>query len=491
MQIKGIGATPLCATSSVDYAYSNGEISIEEGVHELIWSEVINALLPYGAIASIAVIATGLHCVNQNGELDHSRERGLLIREPSVRPAHFMRSIYDQIGPLEGYVSDAQRVSNAIHKIDRIFPQRYGAHVAIEGSNCATGEGGFTEFVNRTARQYATARALRLMHGSITASNISLNGAWLDFESTHRPPVYGSNRDYYPGFWNDHSQINKVIDRLHFYINKYSSKRLNNSIEYYLHLFDDEYQAVMYKSFTLASGFPSQIIDDVNFVDPSTVLHFGRLAAKVAKYGREIAMHDEQDLPFAGRHDFALVMKCLIKYGISEYSLTRHEAALIDASCCGEMREAYRCLVDQCKRKVEALGFRQSVLSKVMMLDLIMKQKRMTILESGQLMNAIKKEGSLMTVPLARERNYEAARIQALEAARQLRGCEIQGGGVVIQKTESMSLVFNLHDEILLERDMNSLSIIKVSKDVVGSMSSDFIQYFPISLPEFIEYVAN
>ncbi|WP_139230508.1 MULTISPECIES: hypothetical protein [unclassified Pseudomonas] len=172
-QLKGIGPNELVGHDS-DEAHGNGFLSVDAAIYESIWAEIINIALPYGAVRTIAVIDAGCK-FSQEGQ---TYSRALLVREPTVRPAHFMRAIYFKEKFTGSLSSDARRVQAAVQKLVDFLPicscelSTLSDRIRIRI--------GLIELARRYARQFSAARAKKIIHYNVSASNISLNGAWMD-----------------------------------------------------------------------------------------------------------------------------------------------------------------------------------------------------------------------------------------------------------------------------------------------------------------------
>ncbi|WP_155290731.1 hypothetical protein [Pseudomonas chlororaphis] len=92
-QLKGIGPNQLVGVRQPDTygnSHGNGFLSLNIAIYESIWAEIINIALPYGAVRTVAII----DLETDFEEPDQTHPRGLLVRIPAVRPAHFIRAIY-------------------------------------------------------------------------------------------------------------------------------------------------------------------------------------------------------------------------------------------------------------------------------------------------------------------------------------------------------------------------------------------------------------
>ncbi|XHF35199.1 hypothetical protein OXH62_09670 [Pseudomonas chlororaphis] len=176
-QLKGLGANQLVG-NNVDTGHSDGNLSLETAVYESIWSEIVNIALPFGAIRTVAILDTG--CEYET--LGTLTRRGLLVRQPVVRPAHFIRATYFQEKRLNGLSEDAQRVKNAIFKLVDFLPNdRPPEEIRSKVNRLKIG---LFELAARFAEQFAAAKAKHIIHYNVSASNLSIDGAWLDLSST-------------------------------------------------------------------------------------------------------------------------------------------------------------------------------------------------------------------------------------------------------------------------------------------------------------------
>lgn len=116
-QLKGLGPNQLVG-KDVDADHGDGNLSLDSAIYESIWSEIINAALPFGAIRTVAVLDTG----RSFEERGISTPRGLLVRQSVVRPAHFIRAIYFKEQQFDRLSEDALRVKSAIVKLIDFLP---------------------------------------------------------------------------------------------------------------------------------------------------------------------------------------------------------------------------------------------------------------------------------------------------------------------------------------------------------------------------------
>ena len=218
--VKGIGINLLSGYSDEDAAEyrKNGPASISEMLVEAIWGEVLHEALPYGAARMTAIIKTGETLTDSN------QPAGTGIREFAWRPEQFIRAYAFHVRPENraSIPSDTARVKDAIACLPQMLPMP----LALSEPELAKLEPlerlkiGLEEMVRRFAEQLTAAKAKRLSHGTLSPSNVCLDGRWNDLNSVSALPGYGYRRNMAP-FWIAQLSLNKTIDLLCFYIGKY------------------------------------------------------------------------------------------------------------------------------------------------------------------------------------------------------------------------------------------------------------------------------
>lgn len=223
-QLKGLGANPLVG-HDVDAGHGDGNLSLVTAFYETIWAEIIQAVLPYGAARSVAILDTGLKYETMQGP----QKRALLVREPVVRPAHFIRSIYFKQKRRDTLGEDAQRVKEAINKLVDFLPDPINLDQAESLPKRL--KNGLIELAGRYAKQFAAARAKHIIHYNVSASNVSIQGGWLDlsgvclftdFINGDRLSLDRFNREYQPALQSIHS--------LCYYLSKYAVVSADTSL---------------------------------------------------------------------------------------------------------------------------------------------------------------------------------------------------------------------------------------------------------------------
>jgi hypothetical protein len=168
---KGIGKTPL-VDEHVDIYHKNGRMSVEEAIREAIAAEIAERELPWSTVPIVAIIDAGFEfAYGQNAEL---RRAAIVVRPWFIRPAHFERSIFFGTGGQRDSAQflDAQRVRDATRAVaaaPTIYPS-------------------LLEMFRRFAQQIGVARAHRIWQGRFLSSNVSIDGALVDFGSFRAVP---------------------------------------------------------------------------------------------------------------------------------------------------------------------------------------------------------------------------------------------------------------------------------------------------------------
>ncbi|WP_407313576.1 hypothetical protein [Pseudomonas sp. nanlin1] len=239
-QLKGLGPNEL-VDSNAEKTHSDGNLSLTTALYESIWAEILHLVLPYGAVRSVAVLDTG-----RKFEFGGcSVARGLLVREPVVRLAHFIRATYFKERNLNKLGEDATRVKATIQKLANFLPNDT---ILTKTSTTENLRNGFFGLATRYAKQFATARAKHIIHYNVSASNVSIDGQWLDLSGTRiftnlingdRIDIDRFNAEYLP--------VLDSFQSLCYYLVKYnvldsqeSSKILNLTLSQFVKVYDME-----------------------------------------------------------------------------------------------------------------------------------------------------------------------------------------------------------------------------------------------------------
>lgn len=263
LQIKGIGKNPLTSNKSDVNGQKDGILLLSSAIYEMLWSHILDDFLPYGSTPCIAIIV-----VDANNLIGKKIEdcRALLIRKVALRPAHLERAPYfkKKLKYAPVFVSnDVDRVASMHKRLYFLF-----ATIIKEDENNSP-----LNFINyiilfslRQASQLAFSIS-NLIYHSVSSSNISLNGSWLDFTSTSTISLnHHSNSSYFREFFLSLlNQSNIIKSTLHSII-FYHAKYLHLSNDYYLkslnianYYFNRNYRAEMIFNLLCIAGADKKI----------------------------------------------------------------------------------------------------------------------------------------------------------------------------------------------------------------------------------------
>lgn len=171
-QVKGCGKNVLAGPDQ-DVHHSYGGLKAVYAIHEAIYAAILERLLPLGVARILGVILTGPTGAYVRSDV----ERGwgaLLVRDAVLRPANFLRARAFRPTKDTGRIllSDVGRVRRANRELFRLL-------------ECPAGFDSYIKrFLRNCANQFVFSRLARLSHGAVTASNIAIDGRWLDLTNT-------------------------------------------------------------------------------------------------------------------------------------------------------------------------------------------------------------------------------------------------------------------------------------------------------------------
>lgn len=229
VQVKGVGGTPLLGPKA-DRFHVSGTVTLTEAAREVIWSEILPVVLPFGVVPALAIVLTkGVFFVPLPNGLELPCQRTLLMRQFALRPAHYMRNTMSRM-PIarntgsDGLSGDARLAKNAISMLDAGLEQAFGTQLGdttgIERINL-----GLRLMVQRFGIQLAAGFAKRIFHGALSCSNIALDGRFLDFGvitfvKSYRRRAWAKA---WPDQWTQQSALIRTISYLRFHLQKYYS----------------------------------------------------------------------------------------------------------------------------------------------------------------------------------------------------------------------------------------------------------------------------
>ncbi|MBT0722443.1 hypothetical protein HGT70_14285 [Rosenbergiella collisarenosi] len=221
VQIKGIGKTPMIGKQT-NIQHSYGALLLEQAMTEALYTHLSQRILPYGCAQVYGIIATGVRITFNDPAMRSWREcadAALLLRQPCLRPAHFLRAEF--FVPWRAHpelMDDTQRIRQLYREL----------------AGLSRGHMGFEQmmfnFLARCAAQFATARFNRFIHGTLSPSNLTLDGRWLDLMSTSILPTgknYKPAPDS-PSFQAEHLMPLEIVMEMIYLYNKINTSRIDS-----------------------------------------------------------------------------------------------------------------------------------------------------------------------------------------------------------------------------------------------------------------------
>ncbi len=210
---KGVGRTPLVA-EHVDWEHAHGFLPLVDAVREAVCAEIAAAETPYGAVPIVAIIDTGERYARDSNQTP--QRAAIVVRPNFIRPAHFERSVFfgSAGSPDSDQFIDALRVKDAI-----VAVAERAAELRIQFDGPA-------DMFRRFADQLGATRALRLWQGRLLTSNLSIDGAMVDFGAFCSIPTWQrAVRSTYVGFGDEERYFGWAVTSLGHFFQKYGPKR--------------------------------------------------------------------------------------------------------------------------------------------------------------------------------------------------------------------------------------------------------------------------
>ncbi|MNC11412.1 hypothetical protein D3C75_591090 [compost metagenome] len=182
-----------------------------------------------------------------------------------MRPAHFIRATFFEEKQVNGLCKDAQRVKASIAKLVDFLPGESAMSKVSSVSERL--ESGFLELAARFAEQFAAAKAKHIIHYNVSASNLSLDGAWIDLSGTrifsnliegYRADIDRFNTEYFPAV--------ESLNSLSYYLGKYSVITVEESaciLDKSINHFSQRYGRQLGVYQVAQAGFPLWILRDL------------------------------------------------------------------------------------------------------------------------------------------------------------------------------------------------------------------------------------
>ncbi len=220
-QVKGIGITPLVGAGGQP-GHAHGCCSLAECIREAIYSEIMAAVLPHGAVPVIAIIDTGLYysSPDRSERFDQNVRRGLLVRPSVLRLAHIERAPMFRAS-LRGYVNVQYDDTRRAGDIAKAWGD---GKLVFSGRHVPS----LSRLMQRLASQLAFVHVHRLFNGGFFSSNLSVFGEFIDFGNAHVFPNWASAHVLGHGapFGSEMANLMQVVHSLAFFMNKYNAPRI-------------------------------------------------------------------------------------------------------------------------------------------------------------------------------------------------------------------------------------------------------------------------
>jgi hypothetical protein len=221
-QLKGIGATCMVGDHD-DHVHKYGGLDAPLAILETIYTQMLNKLLPLGAVKIQSLIFVG-----EETGFDTQTKKPcwgvIMVREKCIRPAHLLRTTEFKPQPefAKSLPSDVARIRGLYKRLDAEF-ENHNQFIMLLG-----------KFLQQCANQFGFAVAARLMHSTLSPSNISMDGRWLDvpFASLLNS---GVNYSIQSCFYDEHYQVTGYVSEILRSYGKYNNVTLNVTplINYY------------------------------------------------------------------------------------------------------------------------------------------------------------------------------------------------------------------------------------------------------------------
>lgn len=380
-QVKGLGSNGLMGKGMPE-GYTHGGMALFECIQETMWGEIFDIALPHGAIRSLGVLSTGTTCwwtlksiprdvLAERYGPDVYLPRGLLLREPAVRPAHFDRALFTGQGPesIRTSVAEVARVRRVIQLLPDALPMPAADNAPEPALRLTVG---LLEMVRRFAAQAAAAVSKRLVHGNISLANIALDGKWLDYGSANSQPFWGQIVGY-ESFWNNGAAYGYIIETLCHNLEKYLDR---SEVEYTIPSGVDLYAAYvstyeheLTRRFVGLTGFPPDLIENGDDIEAQRALY--KLLRAIATMGHD-APYSHVDLPDESyRYGHYRLEDCI--HGLQRQQWMGDEvslaAALPDASKRAEFVAAFARVHAGARRRALEHGVTDVALKKYLILQ--------------------------------------------------------------------------------------------------------------------------
>lgn len=212
LQFKGVGANALVGKHT-NSEHSYGGLDARKAIVETIYTQVLGSVLPRGTVPIHALLFTGY----ASALAGKTKCWGaILVRDICVRPAHLMRS--PSFVPVSG-----EDIPSDIWRIRSIY-KNIGSD--IESSEHLGNI--INRYIDSMANQFSFALAARLSHGTVSASNLTWDGRWLDLPVTsflRGAENYAIWGEFYNERYKPIEYLLEIVHNFHKYLGVVVSKK--------------------------------------------------------------------------------------------------------------------------------------------------------------------------------------------------------------------------------------------------------------------------
>ncbi|NIF20354.1 hypothetical protein [Candidatus Pantoea multigeneris] len=328
VQIKGIGKTPMVGKDT-NIQHSYGALLLEQALTEALYSNLVQQILPYGCAQVHGVIATGVRIRFNDPVMRNWRENAdaaLLLRQPCLRPAHFLRAeFYIPWKHQPELMDDTQRIRQLYQELSSLSR----GHLAFEQM--------LFNFLARCASQFAVARSSRLIHGTLSPSNLTMDGRWLDLMSTSILPT-GANfkpAPDSPAFFAEYQMPLEIALEMVYLYNKINDSKVDAGqfMTFYEHQWKQQKLAASLEMLGLTPGVLRQYKS--HFASLYTIAAATErvltLDKKIRSGWAEVDTRDNNDCEYANPDNDRLWQLLCGLYGVISHSLSGEFNQLLTA----------------------------------------------------------------------------------------------------------------------------------------------------------------
>ncbi len=367
VQIKGIGTTPLHKGNHG--GKHDGRAGFHEAIKEVIWGNLLNNELPFGANRVVALVDTGLK--KQNGE-----PHVLIVREDPLRAGHFVIRTYhpdsaDKARVL-GNLINLPKAIPGVRSPNTIFSQYFTESTSSQFKELALT---VEEWLDRLSQQIARNYVRKMFHGATSESNININGEFIDYGTASTNSGYGkiSFLSHIESF-GEFSEVNSLWGEgltKRFFLGL-SRKQINRATTISLNkilrkIWDKKFQEAMSKEFLLILGFPKGKLKAISQTDEALALTKKLLLlTQKSSIQRVIDIQNNPTPENSSKIDFQRFFISLANSSerpdkLNRFLLNQNHISPRDAE---EIKALFNPLFERAKEDLKALGVPEDQVSK-------------------------------------------------------------------------------------------------------------------------------